>query len=67
MATPAEKKAASQGIKPRGSTADAGSSIKPGMTMREAVAAAAKDAQKETGLSWRQGVKRRLSKVAEVE
>lgn len=53
----AEKKVQSATVRPRSSNAEP-PAVTPGMSMREAVAQAAKAAQKETGMSWKQAVKR---------
>jgi hypothetical protein len=57
----AAKRVESGGLKPRSSSA-APAAVKPGMNMRDAVKAAAMEAQKETGLSWKQAVRRVLTK-----
>jgi len=56
----AEKRVQSGGLRPRSSAA-APAPVKAGMSMRDAVKAAAKSAEKETGLSWKQAVKRVLT------
>jgi len=48
-------------LRPRSSSAEA-PGVTKGMSMRDAVKAAAMEAQKETGLSWKQAVKRVLTK-----
>jgi hypothetical protein len=53
----AEKRVQSGGLKPRSSAAEP-APVKAGMSMRDAVKAAAASAQKETGLSWKNAVKR---------
>jgi len=56
----AAKRVESGGLRPR-SAASEPLPVKPGMSMRDAVKAAAMSAQKETGLSWKQAVKRVLT------
>jgi hypothetical protein len=56
----ASKREQSGSVKPRSSSA-ASAPVQPGMTMRDAVKAAAMDAQKETGISWKNAVKRVLT------
>jgi hypothetical protein len=58
----AAKRAQSGGLKPRSSSAEP-VPVKPGMSMRDAVKAAAMAAQKETGLSWKQAVRRVVTKT----
>lgn len=53
----AEKKVQGAAVRPRSSSAEA-PAVTPGMSMREAVAQAAKAAQKETGMSWKRATKR---------
>ncbi len=56
----AGKREQSAGVKPRATSAEP-APVQPGMSMRDAVKAAAMDAQKETGLSWKTAVKRVLT------
>jgi hypothetical protein len=56
----AGKREQSAGTKPRSTSAEP-APVQPGMSMRDAVKAAAMDAQKETGLSWKTAVKRVLT------
>jgi hypothetical protein len=56
----AEKRVQSGGLKPRSSAAEP-ATVQPGMSLRDAVKASAAAAQKETGLSWKQAVKRVLT------
>jgi hypothetical protein len=53
------KKEAQGGVRPTSGTGDV-PSVTKGMSMRDAVAAAARAAEKETKLSWKDAVKRRL-------
>lgn len=59
----AAKRVESGGLKPRSSSAEP-AAVQPGMSMREAVKAAAMEAQKETGHSWKTAVKRVLTNQA---
>jgi hypothetical protein len=54
------KKQAAAGVRPRGNAAGE-PLIKKGTSLRDAVAQAAKAAEKETKLSWRDAVKRRMT------
>lgn len=56
----AGKREQSAGVKPRSSSAEP-APVQPGMSMRDAVKAAAMAAQKETGLSWKTAVRRVLT------
>jgi hypothetical protein len=60
----AGKREQSAGVKPRNSSAEP-APVQPGMSMRDAVKAAAMDAQKETGLSWKTALKRHLTGTPE--
>jgi hypothetical protein len=59
----AGKREQSAGVKPRSSSAEP-AAVQPGMSMRDAVKAAAMAAQKETGHSWKTAVKRVLTNQA---
>jgi hypothetical protein len=56
----AGKREQAAGVKPRSSSAEP-AAVQPGMSMRDAVKAAAMAAQKETGHSWKTAVKRVLT------
>jgi hypothetical protein len=60
----AEKRVQGAAVKPRSSSAEP-PAVTPGMSIRQAVREAAKAAQKETGLSWKMAVKRRVGIVPE--
>jgi hypothetical protein len=60
----AGKREQSAGVKPRSSSAEP-AAVQPGMSMRDAVKAAAMAAQKETGHSWKTAVKRVLTSQPE--
>lgn len=55
----AGKREQSAGVKPRSSSAEP-APVQPGMSLRDAVKAAASEAQKETGMSWKSALKRKL-------
>lgn len=55
----AGKREQSAGVKPRSSSAEP-APVQPGMSLRDAVKSAAQAAQKETGMSWKSALKRRL-------
>lgn len=59
----ADKRQASVSVKPRSTGGGEAPGIKPGTSLRDAVAEAAKQAERETKLSWRDALKKRLVEV----
>lgn len=59
----AEKRTASVGVKPRASQGGEVPALKPGLSLRDAVAQAAKAAEAETKIPWKDALKKRLTVV----